>query len=191
MRRFFKSLARLILTLAFLAVTLGVIAFLFPRQFLTRDSGEVRADVLIVLGGGDGRAERAAELYAQGVAPRVLVTGAGDCQSNVEALKKGGVPAAAITMEPEALTTRENAEYSLPLLRKMGVRRAIIVTSWFHSRRALACFEHFGPDIQFYSRPAYLEYEPKKQNREGFSEHVNIEYAKLLGYWICYGIGPY
>jgi uncharacterized SAM-binding protein YcdF (DUF218 family) len=191
MSRFSKFTARLILTVGCLAITLGIIAFLFPQQFLTRDSGDVKADVLIVLGGGDGRAERAAELFRQGSALRVLVTGSGDCESNVQVLEKNGVPASVITAEPRALTTLENAKFSIPLLRKMGVRRAIIVTSWFHSRRALACFEHFAPEIKFYSRPAYVEYRPKKLNREGFSEHVNVEYAKLVEYLVCYGVWPF
>jgi uncharacterized SAM-binding protein YcdF (DUF218 family) len=191
MRRFYKIIARLIITLLWVAVTLGVTAFLFPQQVLTRDSGDVKGDVMVVLGGGDGRAERAAELFKQGTAPRVLVTGAGDCETNVQELERRGVPASMITMESKSLTTLENAKFSLPLLREMGVHRVIIVTSWFHSRRALACFEHFAPEMKFYSRPSYLDYQPKRLNREGFSEHVNMEYAKLLGYWSFYGVWPF
>jgi len=188
--RFHHIFWRVVLTLFFCAITLGTVAFLFPQQFLTVDSGDTKADELIVLGGGDGRAERAAELFKQGAAPGILVTGYGDCESNVELLEKNGVPASAITLEPKALTTLENAEFSIPLLRKMGAHRVILVTSWFHSRRALACFEHFAPDIKFYSRPSYIDYQPKKLNREGFSEHVNIEYAKLVEYWILHGVWP-
>jgi uncharacterized SAM-binding protein YcdF (DUF218 family) len=100
------------------------------------------------------------------------------------------VPASVITPEPAALTTLQNATLSVPLLRAMRVHRVILVTSWFHSRRALACFRHVAPDLQFYSRPSYLDYEPKNLNREGYSWHVNYEYAKLVGYWISYGVCP-
>jgi uncharacterized SAM-binding protein YcdF (DUF218 family) len=190
MTGFYKIFARLVITLVSIAFILGVAAFLFPRQLLTIDSGDTRADALIVLGGGDGRAERAAELFQQGAAPRVLVTGSGDCKTNVQVLEKNGVPASAIIPEPKALTTLENAKFSIPLLHQIGARRVVIVTSWFHSRRALACFRHFAPDIIFYSRPSYLDYGAKKINREAYREHVTIEYVKLLGYWIAYGVCP-
>lgn len=191
MARFFRFILRLFFALFFLTLTLAAAAFLFPQQFLTVDTGDTQADELVVLGGGDGRAERAAELYRQGVAPGVLVTGYGDCAANVAILEKSGVPAAAVTSEPNALTTLENAQLSIPMLRKMGAHRVILVTSWFHSRRALACFRHLAPDIQFGSRPNYLDYQPKQANREGFSEHVNIEYLKMLKYWIWFGVFPF
>lgn len=190
MSRLLAIFGRILLTLSWIVVTLGAAAFLFPQQVLTVDSGEVNADELVVLGGGDGRAERAAELFGQGAAPGILVTGSGDCAFNMQVLEKKGVPASVITPEPKSLTTLENAEFSIPLLRKMGAKRVILVTSWFHSRRALACFEHFAPDIKFYSRPAYVDFQPTKSNREGYSEHVNFEYVKLLGYWISHGVCP-
>jgi len=181
----------MLIALFFLTVTLGTAAFLFPQQVLTIDSGETKADVLVVLGGGDGRANRAAELFRQGSAPAVLVTGYGDCGSNVQILEKEGVPSSVITQEPASLSTLENATKSIPLLRKMGARRVILVTAWYHSRRALACFEHFAPDIKFYSRPTYLEDQSWRLNRGGYSRHVNIEYLKILGYWVGHGVWPF
>ena len=48
----------------------------------------------------------------------------------------------------------------------MGAQRVIIVTSWYHSRRALACFEHYAPDMKFYSRPSYFGYVGRNENAE-------------------------
>jgi uncharacterized SAM-binding protein YcdF (DUF218 family) len=189
-RRFGWIFWRVFLAMFFGGLTLGVAVYMFPQQVLTIDSGEVKGDELVVLGGGDGRAERAAELFRQGVAPRVTVTGYGDCASNIATLKKNGVPADVITAEPNALTTLENAKRSIPLLRQHGDHRVILVTSWFHSRRALACFEHVAPDLQFFSRPAYVEFYPGQPDRKGFNQHVNFEYAKLMGYWLRYGVWP-
>ena len=101
-----------------------------------------------------------------------------------------GVTNAAITLEPRSRTTRENAEFSIPLLRQMGARHVIIVTSWFHSRRALACFEHYAPDITFYSRPCYLGYSEARWNQKNISGDLKLEYMKLLSYWVCYGVCP-
>src|SRR5579871_6908614 len=98
-RRWTTFFARVLLAVLFLAITLGVAAYMFPQQFLTIDSGNVKADALVVLGGGDGRALRGAELYRQGAAPLVIVTGHGDCSSNIGILETNGVPADAIAAE--------------------------------------------------------------------------------------------
>ena len=182
---------RIAITAIILAVTLAVLAFLFPHRFLTCDSGEVKADALVLLGGDTGRAERAAQLYLQGAAPVIVVTGHGDCQANIQVLERKGVPPHAIIAEPTALTTLQNATLSVPLLRAVPAHRVIIVTSWYHSRRALACFEHIAPDLQFFSRPAYVNFEPVPANRLGYSRPVNFEYAKLIDYWLSHGVFPF
>lgn len=123
------------------------------------DSGAVQADAMVVLGGGSlERAERAAELFKAGETPRIICSGLGDAEVNAAFLTNSDVPTAAILLEPKSHTTRENAKFSIPLLRALGAKRVIIVTTWYHSRRALACFEHYAPDIKFYSRPAYFGY---------------------------------
>src|ERR1035437_550283 len=133
--------------------------FFFPQQVLTVDSGAGQADAMVVLGGGSlERAERAAELFKAGETPRIICSGLGDAGVNAAFLTNSDVPTAAILLEPKSHTTRENAKFSIPLLRALGAKRVIIVTTWYHSRRALACFEHYAPDIKFYSRPAYFGY---------------------------------
>lgn len=174
------------------ALVVGGIAFIFPHQLLTVESGEVKADALIVLGGGpEERPKRAAELYKAGAAPIILVSGFGDYDISVRILKQDGVPGTAILCEPRSVSTLQNAEFCIPLLRQIGARRVIIVTSWYHSRRALACFRHAAPDIEFYSRPAYLTYPRSEWGHLNTSSHIRIEYMKLLGYWICYGVSPF
>lgn len=191
MRRLRNYFWRAFGLLALAAILLGLAAFFFPQQVLTVDSGPVTADVIVVLGGGlRERPERAAELFKQGEAPKILLSGAGDCASNEKLLEQAVVPSAAILLEPKSRTTRENAEFSIPLLRQMGAHRVIIVTSWYHSRRGLMCFEHYAPDIQFYSRPSYFAYPKTDWHPKGISGYVKSEYVKLLGYWVCYGVCP-
>ncbi len=171
-------------------ILLGLAAFLFPQQILTVDNGPVMADAIVVLGGTSDRAVRAAELFKQGAAPRILVSGLGDNMSNMKLLERGGVTNTAIILEGKSRTTRENAEFSIPLLRQIGAHHVIIVTSWYHSRRALACFEHYAPDITFYSRPSYYGYLRAEWRPKGIYGYVKSEYVKLLGYWVCYGVCP-
>lgn len=145
--------------LAIVVILLGVAAVLFPGRVLTVDSGSVQADVIVVLGGAPhDRAERAADLFKEGAAPRVLISGIGDDRRNKRILLQAGVPAEAIQVESESFTTRENAQFTIPMLRALGAKRVIIVTSWFHSRRALRTFRHYARDIQFFSRPSYYGY---------------------------------
>jgi uncharacterized SAM-binding protein YcdF (DUF218 family) len=186
-----RKILKILLALFLVLLLAGLAAVFFPQKLLTVDSGPVQADVMVVLGGGlVDRSERAAELFKQGEAPEILLSGKGDCVSNEKFLEKDGVPQKVITIESGSRTTRENAEFSIPLLRRMGAHRVIIVTSWYHSRRALASFEHFAPDIQFYSRPSYFGYPRKDSNRRKIGGYVKFEYVKLLGYWVCYGICP-
>ena len=149
-------------------------------------------DVLIVLGGGvKDRPELAAALYEQHAAPLILLSGAGDTTLNRRVLRQNGVPKDAIEMENRSLTTRENALYSIPLLRAAHIHRAIIVTSWYHSRRALKTFQHYAPDITFYSRPAYFEMKHAGWSSNNTSHRMRLEFLKLAGYWGFYGINPF
>jgi uncharacterized SAM-binding protein YcdF (DUF218 family) len=187
-----KYLLRIVLILFTLFILLGVAAFLFPQKCLCVESGLVKADVVMVLGGGShDRPERAAELFKEHAAPRILVSGLGDCKINRRLLVEAGVPLRVIQMEDQSRTTRENAIFGVKLLRRENARRVIIVTSWYHSRRALACFEHYGPEIQFYSRPSYFAYPRADWLRNKLTQRIYLEFPKLLGYWMCYGISPF
>lgn len=173
-----------------LLLLLGLAAVSFPQQVLTVDSGATTSDAMVVLGGGvPSRPDRAAELFKAGEAPRILVSGTNDCDWSEQVLETNGVPAAAIERECASRSTFENAKFSIPLLRRMGAHRVIIVTSWFHSRRALATFEHLAPDIKFYSRPAYFGYDAK--NRREVQVYMRMEYLKLIGYWVWHGVAPF
>jgi uncharacterized SAM-binding protein YcdF (DUF218 family) len=182
---------RAVATAAALALALGLVCFLFPRQILCVQNENARADAIVVLGGDFGeRSTHAAELFRSGAAPKIIVSGAGDCTYNMQVLRSAGVPASAIEVEGRSMSTRENAEFSIPLLRAEGAKRVIIVTSWYHSRRALHCFRHYAPEMQFYSRPSLDAYARSDWRRAGTWRYIDGEYVKLVGYWICYGICP-
>ena len=89
------------------------------------------------------------------------------------------------------MTTRENAEFSLKRLRAENVHRVILVTSWYHARRALKTFEHFGPDITFYSRPSYFAFDRAEWTQRGNGRRMRLEFLKLPGYWLRYGVNPF
>ena len=178
---------------AVVALSAAVLAcYLFPHQILTVDSGPVMADALVVLGGDPvHRPARAAELFRLNAAPVVVVSGGpGGCEEIEAMLKARGVPAGAIVVEDRSRNTMENAEFSVAILRRAGLTNAIIVTSWFHSRRALNCFRHAAPEMQFYSRPSYEGLDRAEWSRNGMGPNIRMEYVKLLGYWVRYGVWP-
>ena len=185
---FFRAVICGVLLLALAAVT----AFFYPEKFLCVDSGRVSADVIVLLGGGSHeRPERAAELFKAQAASRLIISGEGDDEINRQLLIQAGVPAGAIQLEGKSRTTRENAEFTIKLLRAEKVRSVIVVTSWYHSRRALKCFEHFAPEIKFYSRPSYFAFAREDWTRLGISKRMRLEFLKLPGYWIRYGVNPF
>ena len=187
-----KWIFRVVIYAGLLVALAAVIAFFYPEKFLCVDSGRVSADVIILLGGGSHeRPERAAELFKAQAASRLIISGEGDDEINRQLLIQAGVPAGAIQLEGKSRTTRENAEFTVKLLRAEKVRRVIIVTSWYHSRRALKCFEHFAPEIKFYSRPSYFAFAREDWTRLGISKRMRLEFLKLPGYWIRYGVNPF
>ena len=64
-------LLKILFAASLLLVVLAALAWFFPQQVLTVDSGSVKGDVLVVLGGYPDRAVRAAELFKQGEASKV------------------------------------------------------------------------------------------------------------------------
>ena len=137
-----------------------------------------------------GRRSKAAARVCKGPMA-ITVSGRGDCEINRHLLIEDGVPADVIGLETRSRTTRENAELTVKLLREQKPGRVILVTSWYHSRRALACFRHYAPEIKFYSRPSYVAYTRADWSGRRFARRVYWEYPKLFGYWIGYGVCPF
>jgi uncharacterized SAM-binding protein YcdF (DUF218 family) len=186
-----KRLKQGTLALVGLATLLALAAWLLPHQVLCIDNGAAAGDAIVLLGGGSyERPARAAELFKEHAAPRIIITGAGDEEINRHLLLKAGVPASAIRVEAASRSTKENALFTIPMLRADHVSKVILVTSWYHSRRALKCFRHYAPEMQFYSRPSYYAYPRGEWTPQGIRRRIRAEYPKLIGYWICYGVCP-
>lgn len=165
------------------AIALYAIALLSADYLLAERNMPQRADIIVILGGdGPSRAARAAALWRDGMAPSVLVTGAGDCEFIRTSLVTAGVNAAAIATECRSQTTWENATFSKPLLDRLDVQQAILVTSWFHSKRAAKRFRSLMPDIQWISIPT--EKTKSYWTLAGDIEGLQVfkEYAKIVAY---------
>ena len=150
-----RARARRLATLAALFAAAWPLAAWAAARWLVVECDMDRADAVVVLSGSSTygeRARRAAEIYAAGRAPLVVLTNDGqksgwsaEAQRNpfffereAEELSRRGVPAGSIRVIPEevggtyeeALRVREFAEAN-------GLRSVLVVTSPYQSRRAL------------------------------------------------------
>jgi uncharacterized SAM-binding protein YcdF (DUF218 family) len=120
------------------------------------------ADLILVMGGDfwGPRVIKAAELAAQGYAPLALISGPpyrGEPEGEraVEFLVERGYPKRlfAVFGHNEASTFGEVIVLRSELARR-HVKRVIVVTSSFHSRRCAILFRLICPGIRFLSAPA-------------------------------------
>ena len=118
-----------------------------------------KADAILVLGGSatyKERTQKAAELYKSGIATKIFLTDDGERgswnqkeQRNpkfVEMAQKrlieNGVPAEDIEiLEPEVSGTIDEAKILAKKARENNLKNVLIVTSAYHTRRALWTFE--------------------------------------------------
>ena len=164
----------------------------FWREVLIVQTAIEPADAIVVLGGeSQGRPVEGARLYKQSLAPRVFVVGTGDNERNRRALVREGVPEDRITCEMASESTLENAMFVRPLLEKAGVHRAILVTSSYHTRRALAVFQQRVPGIHFEMVPSRIGWWDTPKGRRQENAWAAIEFIKIPAYWILYGVHPW
>lgn len=119
-----------------------------------------KADVIFVLGSHDLRvAERGAELYLEGWAPRIVFSGGlgaltresfdePEADKFARLARERGVPADAILIENQSTHTGENVLFTKRLLEQHGVEAEsfILVQKPYMERRTLATFKKRWPE---------------------------------------------
>lgn len=162
------------------------------EDFIFIDDKPEKADVIFVPGNGYPQmAEKAAELYRRGLAPRVLPSGRysvtvgkfagvldreeyynGDYETEWDFLKdvliKNGVPEKAILREDQATFTYENAIYSRQVTDRehLDIKKAILCCKSCHARRALMYYKLLYPDTEFFVIPCCVD----SINKDNWSE---------------------
>lgn len=146
------------------------------------------ADVIIVLGGGDGdRDVYAGTLYHQGLSRNVIATGSPvGTETGAVALVKRGVPRESIYLANGSLNTHEDAVLSRRIIQAHAWKSALLVTDPYHERRALWTFqsELEGSGVKVYPAPVaggWFKADAWWKTEEGFVA-VNDEYLKILYY---------
>lgn len=150
------------------------------------------ADVIVVLAGEETeRVEHGIKLFKEGWSrkDRIILTGgplvwkytwATLMQAHAEHL---GVPKSAIMLADKSKTTEEDAIFTKEIMDKYGYKSCILVTSPYHSRRALKIFKRvMGDKIKIISAPAeksWFQFD-KWWKRERDRARVLDEYSKFI-----------
>lgn len=187
-----------------LAVVLGIYFSLpfilegMARFLIVQDKIEP-AQLIIVLAGDDNgeRVVEAVNLYQKGYAKNLLMSG-GPLAWNLtsaEWMRKQartlGVPAHAIILEDKSRSTLENALFTLPILKKRGIKSIILVTTPTHSGRAKRVFKkvYSKEGIKVMSYPAQKSrfqlsgwWTRHEDTQLVMWEYVSLVYYSLKGY---------
>lgn len=161
-----RSRLRLVARLAVLVagVAIGYLALTFTQVWwASRQDGARPAEAIIVLGAAqyDGRPspvlrsrlDHALELYREGLAPIVVVTGGrqqGDrfteAGSGAAYLRERGVPDHALRLETSSTNSWESLAASFRFLRDEGIEDVLLVSDPYHAFRIADIAEDLGMD---------------------------------------------
>ena len=152
-----------------------------------------KADCILALGSHDTRvADRAVELYLEGMAPIVIFSGGlGNLtkeiwtKSEAElfasiALEKG-VPADAIIIENKSTNTGENILYTKSILKQHGLdpEKFIVVQKPYMERRSLATFKKHWPDKELIVTSPQIAFEDYPTAEIPMEKVINIMVGDL------------
>jgi hypothetical protein len=168
----------------FFAVLAGLLVILAAKagNFLIIDAPRPSDTILVLAGETDKRPQRALELQSQGYGRRIVL----DVPNNAKlyefteiALAKKYIQdlpqAASVSICPiDGLSTKDESKDAEKCLQREGTRRVLIVTSDFHTRRALDVFRRELPGHEYSIAAA--------RNDEGFGSRwwTHRQWAKTF-----------
>jgi uncharacterized SAM-binding protein YcdF (DUF218 family) len=197
-------------------ILLLFLVWLFLAPFLAKsliiEKPLEKADAILVLAGSHTyieRTQKAAELYRQGVAPRIFLTDDGEQAGWSKAeqrnppfvelarnsLVAGGVAAEHIEiLAPPVSGTIYEARILSEKARSENLKSVLIVTSAYHTRRAFSTFQKIFAENNQTVKLGITSPPPGVQTPPPVSWWLSIfgweivagEYVKSVGYWVYY-----
>jgi uncharacterized SAM-binding protein YcdF (DUF218 family) len=158
-----------------------------------------RSDAIVVLGGSTSRTNQAIALYLHGFGDQLWITGEQPAPTGALTFARsmarraiaGGVPAGKVHLLMTASTWEDGREIA-QLARERKLGSILVVTDWYHSRRALCVIrQQLGNSrvLVFYDPPPDPVYGPG--NWWAYRHHRDAvlgEYLKLAFYPLRYGL---
>lgn len=159
----------------------------------SRQDQRAQVDAIIVLGAAQydgepspalqGRLDRALELYDEGLAPQIVLTGSkqeGDrfteAFSGYRYLTEQGVPEAVLTIVDDGASTYESLAAASRVLRAQGAERVLLVSDRYHNRRLQGIARELG--MEPYVAPT--DRSPSLRQLAGETGRVAV--GELIGY---------
>jgi uncharacterized SAM-binding protein YcdF (DUF218 family) len=180
----------------FICLLLLITGFVTAGRFLSLTESPKQADVIIVLSGGQGRVEKAVELYKSGYAPYIILSNAKEITSRsgdmLQTALNLGIPQDAIYTENAAESTYQNAEFTLPIMKEHDLQSAIVVSSDFHMRRVKLLYDRVykKSEIELTYVGSSSGYNAKRWWSDRKSRETTFnEYVKMIGNTFGYN-GP-
>ncbi|GJL84591.1 MAG: hypothetical protein DHS20C02_03660 [Micavibrio sp.] len=165
----------------------GYMAFSVSSLAAKAQHPDETTDAIIVPTGGNKRVKTGLELFAQGRASHLFISGVNPKTTKWEIMKlwdgEPALPPCCLTLGHEAETTRENAQEAREWVQEHEYTSVRLVTSGYHMSRALLEFRHALPDVEIIKHPVpYKDYGPteKKFWAITFSEYNKRLYRGFL-----------
>lgn len=117
-------------------------------SYSLRGAAASRADAIVALTGGKGRIEAGLVLLRSGAAPTLVLSGV-DRDADMDTIFLNGVTAEEkenIILEKASTTTYENALHVRRIAEERGFKSMILLTSWYHMKRARYAFSRVLKD---------------------------------------------
>jgi hypothetical protein len=151
LKKLIPFLTGLLLGALTLAAAITLLLLFLPRSLVVTHE-PVKADAVIVLGGGDvSRLRRGIELVEQGWAPRLILVG-GSKEGWLHVARRScpdcRLEEREVVYLEGSVDTRTDAQLSLDHCRKEGLRKVLVVTSPYHSRRSQLVFDDIADDFR-------------------------------------------
>jgi uncharacterized SAM-binding protein YcdF (DUF218 family) len=142
---------------------------------------------MVELNGASDRIFYAAQLYREGKAPHILLSGGSitwlDSRTTTSAddmasvITQLGVPEDALWLQKQSRNTYEDALYSCQLLKEKGVKHILLVTSAAHMPRSVALFRHQGMEVT----PAPTDYSITQAEWDNLTEpNLAVQFLNLF-----------
>jgi uncharacterized SAM-binding protein YcdF (DUF218 family) len=140
----------------------GLVAFYFQIPTTPTQNSE-HTDAIIVLTGGKERVPEGLELFAEGYADKILISGVGKDSTEQEVIGSLALPDALmgkINLEQidfgyEATNTPENALEAKAWVEENKIKSVRLITANYHMQRAVKLFKAVMPSLRIIENPVF------------------------------------
>jgi uncharacterized SAM-binding protein YcdF (DUF218 family) len=155
------------------------------------DDPAMRTDAIVVLTGGRLRIETAIDLFGEGKAQKLFISGVNH-HVDREMLTRQFEPVASrvkccIVLGHDADNTVGNARETAQWMRQERYTSLRLVTSWYHMPRSLLEFREAMPDARIVASPVFVKADPGDDRLNAWSDAAALtigEYHKFLAVWL-------